>query len=93
MTITWKDYPVNGFYDELIAFDGKPRAGASQLLQHLDGLTEAELQERKAAADAAILGMGITFTVYSEDEGSIDRAWPFDIIPRIITLREWKRIE
>jgi len=93
MTISWKNYPVNGFYDELIDFDGNPRAGAGLLLRHLDGMTEEELQERKAAADAAILGMGITFTVYSEDEGSIDRAWPFDIIPRIIALREWKRIE
>jgi uncharacterized circularly permuted ATP-grasp superfamily protein len=27
--------------------------------------------------------MGITFTVYSEGE-NIDRAWPYDIIPRII---------
>jgi uncharacterized circularly permuted ATP-grasp superfamily protein len=93
MTITWKDYPVNGFYDELITFTGDPRPGANHLLRHLDGLTEAELQERKAAADAAILSMGITFTVYSEAEGSIDRAWPFDIIPRIITLHEWRRIE
>ena len=93
MTITWKDYPVNGFFDELIAFNGEPRPGASHLLRHLDGLTETELQERKAAADAAILSMGITFTVYSEDEGSIDRAWPFDIIPRVITLHEWRRIE
>ncbi|MBS1213445.1 MAG: circularly permuted type 2 ATP-grasp protein [Proteobacteria bacterium] len=93
MGITWKVYPVNGYFDELIAFDGEPRPGANPLLKHLDGLTETELQERKAAADAAILSMGITFTVYSEGEGSIDRAWPFDIIPRVITLREWKRIE
>jgi uncharacterized circularly permuted ATP-grasp superfamily protein len=93
MTITWQDYPVNGYYDELIAFDGEPRPGAGQLLKFLDGLSVQELQERKAAADAAILGMGITFTVYSEAEGSIDRAWPFDIIPRIIVSREWRRIE
>jgi uncharacterized circularly permuted ATP-grasp superfamily protein len=37
--------------------------------------------------------MGITFTVYSEDEGSIDRAWPFDIIPRVIPRSEWRQIE
>lgn len=93
MSITWQDYPVNGIYDELIAGGGEPRYGASALMNHLNGLTESELQERKAAADACILSMGITFTVYSEDEGSIDRAWPFDIIPRIIMLREWRQIE
>jgi uncharacterized circularly permuted ATP-grasp superfamily protein len=38
--------------------------------------------------------MGITFTVYSEgEEGGIDRTWPFDIIPRIISAREWKRVD
>ena len=34
--------------------------------------------------------MGITFTVYTgEGSGSIDREWPFDIIPRLIMKREW----
>jgi uncharacterized circularly permuted ATP-grasp superfamily protein len=92
-TITWRDYPVNGYFDELIRSDGESRPGTSQLLTCLDGMSEAELQSRKAAADAAIQSMGITFTVYSEAEGSIDRAWPMDIIPRIITLKEWRRIE
>ena len=35
--------------------------------------------------------MGITFTVYSE-AGDIDRAWPFDVIPRVISTQEWDRI-
>ena len=35
---------------------------------------------------------GITFTVYSE-AGNIDRAWPFDIIPRVMSKKEWTRIE
>ena len=47
---------------------------------------------RKAAADLAIHTMGITFTVYSDKTGSIDREWPFDIIPRIIPRPEWERI-
>ena len=37
--------------------------------------------------------MGVTFTVYTEEEGSIDRAWPFDIIPRVIPKSEWVQIE
>ena len=36
--------------------------------------------------------MGITFTVYSEGQ-NIDRAWPFDIIPRVIPATEWAKIE
>jgi uncharacterized circularly permuted ATP-grasp superfamily protein len=36
--------------------------------------------------------MGITFTVYSEG-AMIDRAWPFDIVPRIIPANEWRKTE
>ncbi|NJL68539.1 MAG: circularly permuted type 2 ATP-grasp protein, partial [Microcoleus sp. SM1_3_4] len=28
-----------------------------------------------------------------QQDGSIDRAWPLDIIPRTISRREWLRIE
>ena len=33
--------------------------------------------------------MGITFTVYSDGE-NIDRAWPFDVVPRLISGAEWE---
>jgi uncharacterized circularly permuted ATP-grasp superfamily protein len=36
--------------------------------------------------------MGITFTVYSEGQ-NIDRAWPFDIVPRTLERTEWERGE
>ena len=48
---------------------------------------------RQQAAELAIKAMGITFTVYHEQDGSIDRAWPLDIIPRTISRKEWQRIE
>ena len=50
-----------------------------------------ELLERQQAAERAIRTMGITFTVYS-DAGDIDRAWPFDVIPRVISTQEWAGI-
>mgnify|MGYP002713021039 FL=1 len=93
MTIRWGSYKVKGFYDELVRVTGKPRAAASELCQYLRNLTDREIEEYKTAADMAISVMGITFTVYSEEEGSIDRAWPFDIIPRIIPGSEWARVE
>jgi uncharacterized circularly permuted ATP-grasp superfamily protein len=36
--------------------------------------------------------MGITFTVYS-DGANLDRAWPFDLIPRVISGDEWSVVE
>jgi uncharacterized circularly permuted ATP-grasp superfamily protein len=93
MTIDWKDYPVSGLYDELIRSAGRPRTEAAPLCRFLAGLDDPELVAVQAAAELAIKEMGVTFTVYGEEGGSIDRAWPFDIIPRVMSRREWERTE
>lgn len=93
MAIEWKDYDARGSWDELIGPGGRPRAAARQLCKYLKSLSDEELRERKDAAELAILVMGITFTVYDEEGGSLDRAWPFDVIPRIIARKEWERAE
>lgn len=93
MAIRWGSYKVKGFYDELIRVAGKPRDAARTLCDYLRSLKDKEIEEYKETAELAIQIMGITFTVYSEEEGSIDRAWPFDIIPRIIPSSEWEQIE
>ena len=90
--IDWSDYTLNQYYDELIAPDGSARPAAAGLVDYLASLTDRELQERRTAADLAIKVMGITFTVYS-DGRNVDRAWPFDILPRIIPADEWARTE
>jgi len=79
-------------YDELIDSDGAPRPAAKALADLLDRLGMAELQERQDLAELDILAFGITFTVYSDGRG-IDRAWPFDIIPRVIPASEWRVVE
>ena len=91
-SIDWKNYDPNDFYDELIAAKGKPRRAATAITDYLGNLGSEEIQARQQAAELAILEMGISFTIYSEGE-NIDRAWPFDIIPRVISLREWETIE
>jgi len=90
MSINWQDYPTDGILDELIAENGQPRPPARALVNYLARLNQDELQERQDAAALAIKVMGITFTVYSEGT-LIDRAWPMDIIPRVIDNREWLR--
>jgi len=79
-------------WDELLEADGTPRPAARELYAVLGSLELDELRSRQAAAAADILTMGITFTVYSDGRG-IDRAWPFDVIPRIIDATEWAGIE
>jgi uncharacterized circularly permuted ATP-grasp superfamily protein len=79
-------------WDELLGPDGTPRPAARALIDQLAALEHSELQERQTLAELNILTMGITFTVYSDGRG-IDRAWPFDIIPRVIAASEWRRVE
>lgn len=87
--IDWKNYRTEPFYDELITASGNPRVAAKQLANHVSSLTTEQLEARRQAAEATIRQMGISFTVYTE-EGNIDRAWPFDIIPRTISYKQWK---
>ena len=92
MTNPLLDYKTGGAWDELIDGQGQPRPSAKRLMEYLSSLDDKELLSRKVASEIAIREMGISFTVYTEG-GNIDRAWPFDIIPRIIELSEWRRIE
>jgi uncharacterized circularly permuted ATP-grasp superfamily protein len=92
MTIDWTQYQPAEFFDELFAAPGRARPAAKQLASYLASLGAVELAERQADAERAIAEMGITFTVYTEGQ-NIDRAWPFDVIPRTIEAGEWARIE
>ncbi|MDO9452913.1 MAG: circularly permuted type 2 ATP-grasp protein [Stagnimonas sp.] len=92
MAVEWRDYDCKKFFDELVDAKGQPRAGAERLLAYLAALSQKDLAERRLAADLAIKVMGVTFTVYTEGK-NVDRAWPFDIIPRVITAKEWERTE
>jgi uncharacterized circularly permuted ATP-grasp superfamily protein len=86
----WEAYDASRSFDELLDSDGRARIGCGSVVERLRGMGP-DLFERQLAADAAIRSMGITFTLYTED-GSIDRSWPVDVIPRIITRPEWEDV-
>jgi len=92
MKSIWENYKTDAAYDELMSSEFQPRQISHRLCQYLNSLNKSDIDKRKIAAELAILEMGISFTVYS-DEGNIDRAWPFDIIPRILSAKEWRTIE
>jgi uncharacterized circularly permuted ATP-grasp superfamily protein len=92
MKLNVDTYPVGHGFDELIDSERRPRPAARALFDYLGRLETSEMHGRRATVEAAIMTMGITFTVYS-DGANIDRAWPFDIIPRIMARAEWRRIE
>src|SRR5215207_2053136 len=93
MKTDWISYPSPGFHDELVGPGGGARAAGRALMRYLTEMDGGEIAVRQQAAEIAIKAMGITFTVYHEQDGSIDRAWPLDIIPRTISRKEWQKIE
>jgi uncharacterized circularly permuted ATP-grasp superfamily protein len=58
----------------------------------LQQMSIEELNKKEELAKRLFMSQGITFTVYSSGEG-IEKIFPFDIIPRIITASEWTYIE
>ncbi|HYD68104.1 circularly permuted type 2 ATP-grasp protein [Azospirillum sp.] len=86
------DYDRNGFFCELTS----PRADGAEefarIRRRLDRLAQDQLRRRNADAERELFDLGITFTVYSEKD-AIDRILPFDVIPRVITAREWAHVE
>lgn len=79
------------FYDESMLSAVDARASSADLVKRFNLLRPQQLAELQDLADATIAKMGVSFTVYS-DEGNIDRAWPFDIWPRVIESNEWARV-
>jgi uncharacterized circularly permuted ATP-grasp superfamily protein len=55
-------------------------------------MTGEDLLRRQREAERAFFHMGITFNVYGEDAGT-ERIFPFDLIPRIVTAKEWTWVE
>lgn len=80
------------YFDEMFREDGHPRPSYRKLLQSILELQSSELTQRQHAADLTFLNRGITFTVYGEDS-TIERIFPYDILPRIVSAQEWDTIE
>lgn len=88
----FNNYPiVPHIWDEMKGNDGI-RQQYYSIYETGSRLSLAELEQKHKLAAELFMSQGITFTVYSENEG-IERIFPFDIIPRIITGSEWNHIE
>lgn len=87
-----QDYDPGDFYDELFLAPGVPCPEAALLVERINCLELAALQQRQQAAQAALFKLGITFNVYKDTQGT-ERILPFDIIPRTIPYADWTWLE
>ena len=78
-------------WDEMYAHQAV-RPQYQGVVDFLHQMSIEELNKKEELAKRLFMSQGITFTVYSSGEG-IEKIFPFDIIPRIITATEWSYIE
>lgn len=86
------NYDPGHFYDELFDAPGSPRPEAIPLVDRVNSLSLEEIQHRQQAAQIALFKMGVTFNVYSDNQGT-EKIFPFDILPRTIAASEWQVLE
>ena len=92
MNFTFDNYNTEGFFDEMFTSDGEIRSGYTFFKDRVEQLSKEEFMRRQISAERALMAMGITFNVYSENEGT-ERIMPVDIIPRIVSAQEWEKME
>ncbi|MCE2957084.1 MAG: circularly permuted type 2 ATP-grasp protein [Flammeovirgaceae bacterium] len=83
--------PSPSTWDEML-LDGNIRQQYQIFFESLRKSSITDLARKDELAKKLFMSQGITFTVYSDGEG-IEKIFPFDIIPRIITSAEWAHIE
>jgi len=83
---------VNGVWDEMYSDNSSIRNHYQRVIEYLSKESTDNLNKKEDLARRLFMTQGITFTVYNSGEG-IEKIFPFDIIPRIITASEWSFVE
>jgi uncharacterized circularly permuted ATP-grasp superfamily protein len=84
--------PIDGVWDEMFGKDAGIREHYRKVIEYISGESAEDLNKKEELAKRLFMSQGITFTVYNSGEG-IEKIFPFDIIPRIITADEWAFVE
>ncbi|WP_099866816.1 circularly permuted type 2 ATP-grasp protein [Pararhizobium haloflavum] len=78
-------------FNEMMASDDDVRAPYSKYFDWYREQDRARLVMKSRDAEAIFRKTGITFAVYGKEEAA-ERLIPFDIVPRIISGKEWRRL-
>ena len=79
-------------FDEMGLGGGQMRPLYRQVARWLEETPPELLASRRAQAEYMFRRIGITFGVYG-DKDAAERLIPFDIVPRLISRAEWRRLE
>src|SRR5690606_23890123 len=78
-------------FDEMLAPDGSVRRAYADYQKWLSEQDAVWMRRKGAEAETFFRRTGITFNVYGDEDGE-ERLIPFDMVPRILTGSEWRRL-
>ena len=78
-------------FDEMLGNGEDVRPPYQDYKNWLDREDVKRLHRKSADAEAFFRKTGITFNVYGQDEAD-ERLIPFDVVPRILSAREWRKL-
>lgn len=84
--------PLENTFDEYFGVATTARPSLAKVIDSIEALTLQELSQLHHQVKQEFKKEGITFKVYANQE-SEDHIFPFDLLPRIITAAEWRKVE
>lgn len=85
--------PLTSFFDEAVGPDGLPHAHAASLMNAIDQMGSGHLASMGEKRDRAFLRAGITFDTIGPEGQAVDRPFPLDLVPRLVTSSDWTQIK
>lgn len=79
-------------WDEMFSKKSSLRSQYNLISNYLRNTSPEVLYKKEELSRQLFMSQGVTFTVYNDNEG-IEKIFPFDIVPRIITSKEWQKID
>jgi len=83
-------YPAT--WDEMYDDNVNIRSHYLKFTDIIKSLSKGDLSKKADFSSQLFLNQGVTFTVYNNSKGT-EKIFPYDIIPRIITSKEWLKVE
>ena len=90
-TDLFKNYKVSG-YDEALNENSKVRLSYKKFLNWFKDQEYSDLSMKHLDANKLFKITGITFNVYGNKQDR-EKLIPFDMVPRIISAKEWQKVE
>ncbi|HVQ91145.1 MAG TPA: circularly permuted type 2 ATP-grasp protein [Mycobacteriales bacterium] len=88
MADLFEDYHLGPAWDEMFSEPGLTRPSYDAIYSTLQPLSSTDLRVRADALARAFLDQGVTFALKG-----VERPFPLDLVPRVVSAAEWAKIE